>query len=435
MTLENLTVIKNFIVLAGCYGFIKCIKTMFFATAVLAAVMLIRLVNRSRSAVVNYYSMLLLLPMLLSGMSRLFYERPLVFLNRLIFETVTKTVGVIWLSVFLALLFVYVIRSVHQAGKVRSLSLLTEEKWVEEALNAVAVNRLQRQYLKRARVYVKDELISPFSGGVIKPYVVMPDIKKAGLSHREFVILLSHEFIHLSSGHILWLRLYDIAVIWWWIDPLFYFCKKALNEDMEIVCDELCITRLGLSGREYATVMLNMTQLISSAGQSVSAAFFVKDYSVLKNRIAALSRCAKESAESRSVLRKRYTVIFAAAAALLMLAVKLSSYPRYTRMTEVVLYDENIELIDYNSKALQTALKVTDGRLEITDKELFGSILEDNGIEDDYVYLSFDGIMKTPGVGGGGNTGMINTSDFDDIFYLAADTTLNKVMVFALKLL
>lgn len=43
--------------------------------------------------------------------------------------------------------------------------------------------------------------------------------------------------------------------------------------------------------------------------------------------------------------------------------------------------------------------------------------------------------MKIPGVGEGGNTGMVNTKDYDDIFYLAADTLDNDIMEFLLKII
>ena len=56
-------------------------------------------------------------------------------------------------------------------------------------------------------------------------------------------------------------------------------------------------------------------------------------------------------------------------------------------------------------------------------------------IDKDYVYISFGGYMKIPGIGGGGNTGMVNTKDYDDIFYLADDSVSNDIMEFLLKII
>ena len=43
--------------------------------------------------------------------------------------------------------------------------------------------------------------------------------------------------------------------------------------------------------------------------------------------------------------------------------------------------------------------------------------------------------IKVIGVGGGGNTGMVNTKDYDDIFYLADDSVTNDVLEFLLKII
>ena len=115
-----------------------------------------------------------------------------------------------------------------------------------------------------------------------------------------------------------------------------------------------------------------------------------------------------------------------------ILGIHLSSYPKFTVMKETYIYDENLNLRVTDYEELKKAVAVKDGELIINHKE-FAELLERHNISGDYVYISFDTIIKIPGCGGGGNLGMVSTTDYDDIFYLAADTPENKFMVFVLK--
>lgn len=87
-----------------------------------------------------------------------------------------------------------------------------------------------------------------------------------------------------------------------------------------------------------------------------------------------------------------------------------------------------------NSPQLRAAVQVVDGYLRI-DGERMEECLKDLELQGEYVYLSYDIIMKVPGAGGGGNVGMIALEDYEDIFYLRAETWENDFMEFCLKYL
>ena len=111
-----------------------------------------------------------------------------------------------------------------------------------------------------------------------------------------------------------------------------------------------------------------------------------------------------------------------------------TSYPRYTRLPDLTLYDENLRLVCHDTPQLRAAACVVDGYLRI-DPQRMDDCLRELDVEGSYVYLSYDTIMKVPGVGGGGNVGMIALADYGDIFYLRAETWENDWMEFYLKYL
>ncbi len=329
-----------------------------------------------------------------------------------------------------------------------------------------------RRYLGRVRVYISKDGISPFCGGIFRPYIVMPDlylepageepICREGLrlterrekgkrlnwhlteheSHPGYEdrrltdqgrVLLCHELLHLKSGHILWINLFALLRIYWWFNPLVYLCERLLQQDMEKACDEGCLYYTDISEREYGRMLLAM-----AAGQETmrpaGAATFLKDrdYHSLKSRIGNLrGKCQRERYHS---IHKHLGWGCAAVLALGVLAVGATSYPRYTRLPDLTLYDENLNMVCNDSPQLRAAVQVVGGYLQI-DGERMEECLRDLEIEGDYVYLGYDTIMKVPGAGGGGNVGMIALEDYEDIFYLRAETWENDFMEFCLKYL
>ncbi|MDE6517283.1 MAG: hypothetical protein K2L18_05490, partial [Acetatifactor sp.] len=246
-------------------------------------------------------------------------------------------------------------------------------------------------------------------------------------------VLLCHELLHLKSGHILWINLFALLRIYWWFNPLVYLCERLLQQDMEKACDEGCLYYTDASEREYGRMLLTMAAM-QEPMRPVGVATFLKDrdYHVLKSRIGNLrGKCGRERYQS---IHRAFGWGCAAMLALSVLAVGATSYPRYTRVKELFLYDEDLHLICMDSPELRAAVQVVDGYLRI-DAERMDTCLAQLDIAGEYVYLSYDTIMKVPGAGGCGNVGMIALEDYDDIFYLRAETWENDLMEFCLKYL
>lgn len=445
------------------YGFIKCIKTVICGLAVMLPLLLLHECRRRRGSgwpELSFYSWLLLLPMALTGMSRLFFQRHTFRLTNVISELGASWVSGAYFAVMLTLAGWWLLGKHMLCRQVRRMYCWrspqekygeAEENWscCVQRVTGGDCRRLTKWYLNRIRVYISEEHASPFCGGVLCPYIVMPDIflelpgaeggfpgegtschGRRGLT-RQGRVLLCHELLHLRSGHILWLNLFAMLRIYWWINPLIYLCENLLQQDMERACDEGCLYYTGVSEREYGRLLLTV-----AAGQTqaspVGAASFLKnrDYASLKLRIGSLRGERERYRAVHRALSRGCAVMLAAG----VLAVGITSYPRYTQMHDMCLFDENLNLVCRDSPQLRAAVQVVDGYLQI-DPGQMDACLEELGIEGDYVYLCYDTIMKVPGVGGGGNTGRIALADYEDIFYLRAQVWENDFMEFCLKYL
>lgn len=466
------------------YGFSKCMRTAVCGLLVMLPLLVWHRHRRGksgRSGDLGFYSWFLLFPAALMGMSKLFFQRWSIRL-----EYGLNILGRTWVSgacfvVMLSLAGWWLARKRVLSRKIRKrycwhspngISHRGTEDWRYCVGLVTGGDRwgLARRYLGRVRVYISEDGISPFCGGIFRPYIVMPDLylepageencakgewarqEKRRLAKREEQpdcrnipcyedwrltkqgkVLLCHELLHLKSGHILWINLFAMLRIYWWFNPLVYLCERLMQQDMEKACDEGCLYYTDASEREYGRMLLEMAAM-QEPMRPAGAATFLKDknYRSLKSRIGNLrGKCEREWYRS---IHKAFGWGCAAVLALSVLAVGATSYPRYTRMTELSLYDENLHMICMDSPELRAAVQVVDGYLQI-DAERMDACLAQLDITGEYVYLGYDTIMKVPGAGGGGNVGMIALEDYEDIFYLRAETWENDFMEFCLKYL
>lgn len=463
--MELLDTLRRFGIFVCQYGFTKCMRTAVCGLALMLPLLIWRR-HRERggggNADLYFYSWFLLFPAALTGMSKLFFQRWSIRLHVLTMASSASWISSVYFAVMLALAGWWMVRKVLLARRVRKLycwhsrrgrSHRGTEDWQTCVRQVTARDGwgLARRYLSRAEVYVTGDESSPFCGGVFRPYIVMPefylepgteDARAGGEGAPDYEnwrltergkVLLCHELLHLKAGHILWINLFAMLRIYWWFNPLVYFCERFLQQDMEQACDEGCLYYTNVSEREYGRLLLEV-----AAGQEpvrlVGAATFLKDrdYHSLKNRIGNL----RGKCERKQYWRTHRYMGWGCALilALAVLAVGFTSYPRYTRLPGLTLYDEELHMICDDSPQLRAAVQVVDGYLQI-DPEQMDLCLEELGPEGSYVYLCYDTIMKVPGVGGGGNAGMIALEDYEDILYLRAETWENDWMEFILKYL
>lgn len=461
---ELLEVLRRFGIFVCQYGFSKCMRTAVCGLLVMLPLLVWHRCRREKSGGsgdMGFYSWFLLFPAAFTGMSKWFFQRWSIWL-----QNGFNMLGLTWVSgaclaVMMMLAGWWVARKELLFWKIQKLYCWHSpngiphrgtEDWRDCVGQVTGKDRweLARRYLGRVRVYISEEGISPFCGGIFRPYIVMPNLYLEPMGEKidaggdqpcyedwclteQGKVLLCHELLHLKSGHILWINLFALLRIYWWFNPLVYLCERRLQQDMEKACDEGCLYYTDVSEREYGRMLLAMTggqELMRPAG----AATFLKDrdYHSLKSRIGNL-RGKSERKQYRSIHRA-VGLGYAFMLALGVLAVATTSYPRYTRMPELLLYDENLHLICNDSPQLRAAVQVVDGYLQI-DAERMEDCLKDLEIEGEYVYLSYGTIMKVPGAGGGGNVGMIALEDYEDIFYLRAETWENDFMEFCLKYL
>ena len=326
--------IKSYMDFAAQYCLIKCVKTITIGWILFFLIYLIRFFNKKKNSTINYYAMLLLVPAVFMGMSKVFFIGRINYYSSLLNFLLTPLLGYIYFSVVFVLLVHFIYLDHKMKKNVYALPQWTNTIFIQDCINSVIFtnDHFSHYYLNHVRVYIINENISPFSGGLFHPFVVLPNIIVNSWDKEKQKIVLCHELIHIKSGHIFWKYIFSFIKIYWWINPLIYFFEKQLHEDMEMVCDEKSIFYTHLPKAEYGKLLLDMV-LILKAVHSQGIATFVNrnDYQVLKTRIGSLSIHQKN-------YYKKYFIIFIAVFTGIVATIMATSYPRYTKFTDASLF-------------------------------------------------------------------------------------------------
>lgn len=409
-----LTAFREMARFASIYCFSKCIKTLLCGLCLIPVMLLIHRALWRKSAVLSCYLWLLLVPMAFMGMSRLFYQRYFAAVTIVLSEYVRGWCGYVYFGVMLALTANFIIRHVRLRRRLEKLPQINDTR------------------VGKVKLYLSEANESPFSGGIAKPYIVVPRGVWEKLDKKSRDIILCHELTHIKSGHIIILTVFKFLTFLWWLNPLIYLCESLLKEDIELACDACTVAGTGITRHAYGCVLLGMVEHFGQNADMATASFMDRnDFRVLKKRITYLSG---KRADSVGLTRQRHVgaVLVSGLILTAFMLIMKTSYPRYTIIDEIYVYGEDMELIACDTPAVRDAFAVEDRALRIDEKG-FDKFLEEEKVSGDYVYVSYGTVMKLPGMGGCGDVVMVNVEDAADMLYLSADTIENVMLELFLK--
>ena len=97
--------------------------------------------------------------------------------------------------------------------------------------------KLRASIRKEGRVYLCDNVETPFILGVFRPRIYLP----SGIGAGEIPYVIAHEEAHLKRKDHLWKPLGFLLLSVYWFNPLFWMAYILLCRDIENACDEKVI--------------------------------------------------------------------------------------------------------------------------------------------------------------------------------------------------
>lgn len=217
--------------------------------------------------------------------------------------TVADVLFIVWACAGVLLAVYYTAGYWRMRGRIRRWSSECENGHVQEIIaEAAAECKLKR--IPKVRI-MRNSAEGPFTTGVLRNIIILPDDV---MHEKDLQFILKHEAIHCRNHDISW-RLFFLTVnIIHWFNPLVWYLRRAMEQDMEIACDEEVVTMASREKRkEYSDVIMSLVERSQYKGSAVSTGY-VNGVKFLKRRF---DNIFNEGAKRNGILLAGSVCIFA----------------------------------------------------------------------------------------------------------------------------
>lgn len=359
----------------------QLVRCAFFSLALTGLVMPLRRMLFPGRAFARGLLWSLFLPIPFLGRLKLFYENKAIL--NVTWRLTAATMSWIWFDrVYMAGVFVAAVYIFGKRVRLRK-----------------QVARMRKVPTEYAVVSVTSMNVTPFTVGLFRPGIVVPQVMLEDYSRDELRIIVEHERTHIRLGH-LWMGLaWDILRCLLWVNPFLTVFQKQFRADMEDVCDRVCIQGSGGTAREYGLVLLKTLKLLRLRPEGTQSAVTYageREFADMKRRICEIAGFRP--------YRKRMCVGMAAAAvlafAVMLLTIRIHSYSRCNESRDIMVGScvDGPEIISYDTGELSRMISYDD-KCVYVERESFEDFLKENDAEGE-IWIIFGGFYKMPGLAG-----------------------------------
>ena len=126
--------------------------------------------------------------------------------------------------------------------------------------------------------------------GLFRPRIVLNPRLLEGLTDRQIYLVLLHEMTHQKRGHLMIVKIMEVATILHWFNPFIYLLKRWVAEDSEMDCDRFCTAGLQRTGtlREYTNALIRLVAVTDARPYVGTGQLHATGYRAMDRRIRAL---------------------------------------------------------------------------------------------------------------------------------------------------
>lgn len=296
------------------------------------------------------------------------------------------------------------------------LGMIVSAIWLycKQRKSTKAIKDLKADLGVDGTVYISELPVSPFSIGLFKPKIIIPDIMRKEFGETELHTIILHEKTHIQLGHIWIFMFWKILAVLLWINPFLIRSMSKLKEDMEVICDRVTIGRSGMNATGYGKLVIKSMALLKADMNDAVTFTGEKDFVSAKERIKHI-RDYEPCKTGRIVATIICGIVIVVS--LVFLTAKIS-FPRYTELTDVTIMDENNQVVAQGKEDLfENVFVFEKNKVEVNNKA-FCDTVGSNDIEQKIYYVYWGGYMKIPGIGGATNCISIEDLDKGDKTYI-----------------
>ena len=150
--------------------------------------------------------------------------------------------------------------------------------------------REEHPTLRPVQIKTCGAVSAPLAYGLIRPVILLPE-NTDWTDEGQLTYILTHEYVHIRRGDLLWKLLLTAALCVHWFNPLVWVMYFRANRDLELACDEAVVRILGLDSRKgYAYALLSAAE---SGFSPLCLTYTTKNH--MEERIRAIMKMKKKS--------------------------------------------------------------------------------------------------------------------------------------------
>ena len=296
------------------------------------------------------------------------------------------------------------------------------------------VSGMEKASLYHTLVRVTDMNVTPFTAGLLRPRIVIPKVILENYGREELWAVLQHEKTHIRLGHLWFGFLWDILRCLLWVNPFLTIFQKQFREDLEDICDRVCIQKSGKTAQEYGMVLLKTLKLLGTeSGNTPSAVTYAgeQEFKDMKRRMGKIAGFRPYKKSMCFGMTGAALLVIASA----FLAVRTHSYARCNESRDIMIgnYDGKAEIISHDTGELSRMISYDD-RFVYVRREAFEEFLEKNHGEGE-IWIVFGGFYKLPGLAGAAEACIYERGLRDKIVRIPYESIMDNWYFELLKLL
>lgn len=162
----------------------------------------------------------------------------------------------------------------------KSITSFSDQEWANILENLCCDLKLNRSI----RLFSGNKFQTPFTFGIIRPFIYLPNsLKNWSMERRQCVLL--HELSHIKRRDTLTYLIARFVVALYWLNPLAWIALRALRLEQEEACDDR-VLNYGIKPSDYASHLLDFLKERRPAHPV--AALGVSSFKTIKSRIGQI---------------------------------------------------------------------------------------------------------------------------------------------------
>ena len=125
-------------------------------------------------------------------------------------------------------------------SKIQSIRRVLDHSSLVRDKNTIAIVDYWRHIFhisRRVKIYSSDKFLSPFTTGLLRPKIFIPESLLRGMDNETINSIIAHEMVHIKNFDHAWIRFQNVLQILYFFHPVVWYANSQINIERDRLCD------------------------------------------------------------------------------------------------------------------------------------------------------------------------------------------------------